>query len=108
MIQFTTFRLGKQTVENYNNFLASLIGTSGLDHILITVLALALDWQWDDYLSTQLPQCYIDELQGIHDGAKSIGIEDDVAKISKTQIQQVFFFFNLIFQKLKKFHEQLS
>lgn len=92
MIQFTTFRLGKQTVENYNNFLASLIGTSGLDHILITVLALALDWQWDDYLSTQLPQCYIDELQGIHDGAKSIGIEDDVAKISKTQIQQVFFF----------------
>lgn len=38
-----------------------------------------MDWQWDDYLSVQVPQEYFDEL----DGVKAGGLTHDIADLDK-------------------------
>lgn len=64
------FMLGAKVVEVYETFLASLLGGSGIvDQAIMLALGEALDWQWNDYLSKELPQDFKLEIQGISDGA---------------------------------------
>lgn len=42
--------LAKEIKENYYALLYSLVGNDLEDKLLIEVLGLALDWQWEDYL----------------------------------------------------------
>jgi hypothetical protein len=38
------------------------------------VLGVFLDWQWNDYLSVQVPNEYLEELKGITAGARAAGL----------------------------------
>ena len=35
-----------------------------------------LDWQWSDYLCKQVPQEYMDELDGLRAGGEEVGVSD--------------------------------
>jgi hypothetical protein len=43
------------------------------DKAIEVVVGLALDWQWDSFLSVELPQVYADEIRGIVAGAAADG-----------------------------------
>jgi hypothetical protein len=56
-------------VENYVSLVSSLTKNSTL---LMDLVGLLLDWQYESYLVKGLPQAYLDEFQGIADGAASV------------------------------------
>ena len=68
---------GKQFEENYNSLLHSLLGDfPKLEDSLTELIELFLDWQWSSYLSVDVPQEYMDELNGLGDGGLTIGVKD--------------------------------
>jgi len=60
----------------YWKFLKNIIGTTWSDEALELIIGPALDWQWDTYLSAELPQEYKEEIAGIAAGGASIGVQD--------------------------------
>lgn len=70
------YMLSKEIDYAYHALLTSLIGDKFYDKVLQEALGLALDWQWNDYLSKEVPSQYISELKGIADGAKAAGCEE--------------------------------
>jgi hypothetical protein len=57
----------------YTTFLGALLGNKTIDKALHLVLGKALDWQWKQYLSKQVPAEYLEEIAGIEAGAKARG-----------------------------------
>ena len=62
--------------EVYTTFLSALLGNSTLDKGLEAVLGRALDWQWDSYLSKQVPPDFMEEIEGIAQGGAARGVAD--------------------------------
>ena len=63
----------------------SLFGDIKIEPLLQSLTENFLDWQWDSYLSKQVPQEYMDELSGIEDGANDVGVAN-VGKFSSRGI----------------------
>ena len=86
--------MGKQTAKNYQvyncflidckkfliilvqNLFYGLFGNNKIEPALQELTEQFLDWQWDEYLSKDAPQEYMDELSGVQDGGLSIGVAD--------------------------------
>jgi hypothetical protein len=47
-----------------------------LEPTFIALTEWFLDWQWDDYLSKQVPQEYVDEFAGLRAGGLAKDIQD--------------------------------
>ncbi|KYR00406.1 hypothetical protein DLAC_03157 [Tieghemostelium lacteum] len=56
----------------YENYLA-IIDTVLPEWYERDLLDIFMNWQWNDFLSKQFPQEYMDEIQGIYDGSASAG-----------------------------------
>lgn len=65
--------LGAEIAEIYNEFFTHLLGNSSYTPEIVAVIGLALDWQWRDFLSKELPQDYMEELRGLGDGGATVG-----------------------------------
>jgi len=63
--------LAEEAYENFESLLKVAI-PYGFER---DALKLFLDWQWKDYLSKQITQNYLDEIQGFYDGAKASGFD---------------------------------
>jgi len=70
--------VGKQFYDNYHNLLSGLFGPyPKLEPTLTKLTEEFLDWQWNDYLSKEVPQEYMDELSGLAAGSlATFGIAD--------------------------------
>ncbi|GAM26629.1 hypothetical protein SAMD00019534_098040, partial [Acytostelium subglobosum LB1] len=59
-------------LEVYNNLMYSILpNTEDID-----AMELFIDWQYQDFLSKQMPKDFVDEMQGVVDGATSVGMPD--------------------------------
>eukprot|EP00051_Salpingoeca_urceolata_P032044 m.14029 g.14029 ORF g.14029 m.14029 type:complete len:505 (+) comp4721_c0_seq1:1601-3115(+) len=67
------YLLSDHIFEVYNTFLASLLGTGVVADAIKLALGEALDWQWNDYLSQELPADFVQEIEGISAGAEAAG-----------------------------------
>ena len=54
-----------------------------LEPSLQAVTEAFLQWQWNDYLSVEVPEEYLEEIRGLEDGGASIGIKGVGAMITK-------------------------
>jgi hypothetical protein len=69
---------GKQIAENYQSLFDSLLGGAGkFEEPLQELTEMFLDWQWNEYLSKDVPEQYMDELRGLTDG----GIASDAGDV---------------------------
>lgn len=49
--------------ENYNALLSTVLKGQGVEHAVeLALLEEFCDWQWNEYLSVQVPQEYLDEV----------------------------------------------
>jgi hypothetical protein len=53
---------GNQISENYQSLFLSLFGDIRIEPALQELTEMFLDWQWDAYLSKDVPQEYLDEV----------------------------------------------
>jgi hypothetical protein len=75
---------GAQFAENYASLFHSLLGDfPKLEDSLTEVIELFLDWQWASYLSVEVPQEYMDELEGLAAGGLVIGIDNLSLMVSR-------------------------
>jgi len=81
---------GHQSKFNYEALLHSMIGNSTLDKLAVDVFEDFVDWQWNDYLSVQVPQEFKEELKGIQAGGLDIGIPNLSALISRAIVLSNF------------------
>jgi len=58
------------------DFLEVMIGSSFEDEVIEEVLGPVLDWQWNTYLSQELPVEYLEEIAGMNVGGHDAGVED--------------------------------
>ncbi|XP_062518697.1 uncharacterized protein LOC134193864 [Corticium candelabrum] len=65
--------LSKEIEAAYHSLMKWILGDHWYDEVLELLFADALDWQWDDYLSIELPIAYKEELIGVRDGAAAAG-----------------------------------
>jgi hypothetical protein len=49
---------------NKLGLLSSIFGTTLEERLLRVAVEALLDWQWNDFLSKQVPRAYLDELYG--------------------------------------------
>lgn len=78
----TGYMLGQSFVENYDNLLVTLLGDQWWEPAVSKLIGVFLDWQWNDYLSVQVPVQYLDELRGMTAGGLAAGLKADVGKIA--------------------------
>ena len=80
--------LGEQIVDCYNIFFENLFSSAGVPRFLIPMLEKAvgvlLDSQWDKFLSVQVTEDLMAELDGIEMGGNAIGISGLKALITRT------------------------
>lgn len=72
---------GAQSLENYQNLFDGLfkaLPMGKLEPALQKLTEEFMDWQWNSYLSKQVPQTYMDEIQGLTDGGVAAGLAGDV------------------------------
>lgn len=72
------YLLADQWVESYNALFVALLGDEWWEPALANLLGVFLDWQWNDYLSVQVPQKYLDEFAGMTEGGKAAGRTEDI------------------------------
>ena len=84
------FLLATQIEKNYNAMMNSIVEESGMgwaiQQVLKDILSSFLDWQWNDYLSLQLPNQYNEELQGILDGGIAANQPDTLTYITRALV----------------------
>jgi len=73
------YMLANEIQEVYTLFMHALL-PSPSDEPIEKAIEDALDWQWNDYLSVELPEQYKQELQGITDGGRDAG-NDQIGNI---------------------------
>lgn len=76
------YLLADMIVANYQSLMFALFGNNWYEPFAAELLGLFLDWQWDDYLSKQVPQDYMDEISGLTAGGRAAGIKHDLGKYS--------------------------
>ncbi|XP_065842108.1 uncharacterized protein [Oscarella lobularis] len=75
---------GDRIEKIYDAFLKSQLGKHWYDDALIDVIGIALDWQWNNYLSIQVPETFKEELDGIRDGASAAGCPGCGSYVTRT------------------------
>jgi hypothetical protein len=65
------YLLGDSYIENYDSLMKALLGDSWWEPVAQALLGKFLDYQWNNYLSKQLPQEYLDEISGITEGGRA-------------------------------------
>lgn len=90
------FLAGGMGVSNYYALVDSLLTKEFLRNATAALLGHLVDWQWKDYLSKEVPQQYLDELEGMSAGGKAAAAaggvlggdapEDDVGVLSARAI----------------------
>lgn len=78
--------LGNEFVDSYDSLLKALLGDEWWEPAAAALVGKVLDWQWDDYLSKQVPEEYIEELKGLTAGGFSIGIKHEVGRLASRGI----------------------
>eukprot|EP00050_Salpingoeca_kvevrii_P017702 m.67473 g.67473 ORF g.67473 m.67473 type:complete len:503 (-) comp7682_c0_seq2:947-2455(-) len=68
--------LAHELSEVYDVFLKSLIGSEWYEPEVAALVGAALDWQWRDFLSAQVPSEYLEELQGLQAGGAAAGVHN--------------------------------
>lgn len=77
------YLMGKSYIENYNALMVSLFGDAWWEPAVADITSLFLKWQWDDFMSVQVPDEYIEELKGMSAGGKAAGIlKPDVGELA--------------------------
>lgn len=74
------YMLGAQSIENYNMVVVYLLGDEWWEPPVARLMNLFLDWQWDNYLSKQVPAEYLDEIKGLTEGGRKAGVKGDVGR----------------------------
>ena len=77
--------MGSAFVENYNSLLLSLFGDEWWEPSVQKIADVFLDWQWNDYLSKQVPKVYLDEIRGLTAGGIASGMDlkgHDVGRVA--------------------------
>ena len=68
------YLFGKQIMKNYQNLFDALFkDLAKIEPQLQKVTEMFLDWQWDSYLSKDLTQPYVDEINGLNAGGAAGG-----------------------------------
>jgi len=67
---------GAKIAPMYWAFLEKIIGDSYEDQFVEEVLGPALDWQWEGWLSVELPEEFIEEIAGMKAGGHVVGVPD--------------------------------
>eukprot|EP01114_Cavostelium_apophysatum_P014540 TRINITY_DN379_c0_g1_i1.p1 TRINITY_DN379_c0_g1~~TRINITY_DN379_c0_g1_i1.p1 ORF type:complete len:548 (+),score=118.60 TRINITY_DN379_c0_g1_i1:165-1808(+) len=68
--------LGQRIESMYWTFLAKIIGDTWEDELIIDAIQPALDWQWDNWLSAEVPTEFLEEIAGIGVGGHQVGVLD--------------------------------
>eukprot|EP01038_Epipyxis_sp_PR26KG_P005160 gene5160-7183_t len=76
------YLVGDKYLSNYNKLMHSLLGDGITEPLLQSVLTKFLDNQWNTYLKVQLPKEYLDEFDGITQGAYAAGLTEDIGAIA--------------------------
>ena len=76
------YMLGSDAITNYNAVVVYLLGDEWWEPPVARVMNAFLDWQWDNYLSKELPAEYIDEICGLTAGGLKARVKGDVGKTS--------------------------
>mmetsp|Transcript_16337 Transcript_16337/g.27334 ORF Transcript_16337/g.27334 Transcript_16337/m.27334 type:complete len:509 (-) Transcript_16337:406-1932(-) len=80
------YMMAEPFVSNYNDILAYLLGDDWYEPLLAQLFNEFLDWQWDNYLSVQVPEEYFEELRGLTAGGHAAGCSEDVGKIASRSV----------------------
>ena len=84
------FLTGDMGVSNYYALVDSILTKKFLRNVTSALFGDLVDWQWRDYLSKEVPQQYLDELEGMSAGGKAAGVHreeaDDVGVLSARAI----------------------
>ena len=78
------YLIGDQFVENYQNLMNTLFGTASWEPLAQAALSIFLDNQWNKYLKLQVPEDFLQEIEGLTAGGRAAGItgKDDVGLIA--------------------------
>jgi len=72
------FLLGAASIENYDAVVTYLLGDEWWVPPVAKAMNKFLDWQWDNYLSKEVPAEYLDEIKGLTAGGKAARVKGDV------------------------------
>eukprot|EP01034_Spumella_vulgaris_P024804 gene24804-31185_t len=73
------YLLGKESKANFDNLMFALLGDN---KALTEVVNIFIDWQWNSFLSKQLPDEYKQELEGMSAGGKAAGLKVDIGVLA--------------------------
>jgi hypothetical protein len=76
----TGVMVGAQAMDTYNMVLVYLLGDEWWEPPVAHLMNKFLDWQWDNYLSKEVPKEYMDEIQGMTDGGIKARVKGNVGK----------------------------
>lgn len=76
------FMMSDSFVSNYNAILVYLLGDEWYEPLVAQLCNEFLDWQWDNYLSIQVPEEYFEEMRGLTAGGDAVGSRDNIGKIA--------------------------
>jgi hypothetical protein len=80
------FMMADPFVSNYNAILVYLLGDEWYEPLVARLCNEFLDWQWDNYLSVQVPDEYFEELRGLTAGGRAAGSREDVGRIASRSV----------------------
>mmetsp|Transcript_30109 Transcript_30109/g.50348 ORF Transcript_30109/g.50348 Transcript_30109/m.50348 type:complete len:507 (-) Transcript_30109:12-1532(-) len=73
------FLMSNAFIENYNSILFYLLGDAPLLDKLFNEF---LDWQWDKYLSKEVPDLYMEEMEGMTQAGRKVHASEDIGRIA--------------------------
>ena len=74
-IGYSWIRLtAEKAIESWELLMISMFGEKP-SWIKVELLCLLFDWQWENYLSKEMPAEYIEEMEGIKQGFKDAGYD---------------------------------
>jgi hypothetical protein len=76
------FLLSDQIIENYDTVLGYLLGDDWYEPALALLTSRFLDWQWDNYMSVQVPNEFMEEIRGMTAGGRAVGATNDIGRIA--------------------------
>lgn len=71
------YLLAYESVANYESLITAMLGTTWEARLIRLALETVLDWQWNDFLSKQVPRQYLDELYAAGVGGFDAGLFGD-------------------------------
>lgn len=76
------YLMGGEFISNYNSLMIALLGDEWWEPAVAEIISRFLDWQWNSYLSVELPEEYKEELRGLSAGGKAAGFDQDIGALA--------------------------